>query len=248
MRLSKCCNTDCIINHIPTHKSCNSCRIIYSLDYNVARAGTIELCRRHAASICAIMRIMFRRFSFRLTSRMTDVDSEDSIAVSANGNDIRREFVLLLLSLYKDSPELWNTKLLAYKDRNKRSIALNKITKKLRMYDKTFTVSKLKRKINTLRSNFNREYNKYKRSVLSATNEDILYQPTLWYYNEMLFITEDNDPISMKSEQTEDSFHSIQETEVSIFVMSIFYYCNGKNVIVHFAFDCEQDALESKPI
>ncbi|XP_045502696.1 uncharacterized protein LOC123699725 [Colias croceus] len=119
-----------------------------------------------------------------------------------------KEFDLLLISMYRDSPELWDTKAQAYTDKNKRSIALNKITNELKKYDTEFTVEKLKRKINTLRSNFNREHTKVKRSLMSGVMDEV-YRPKLWYYNEFEFITDARD-----TKDTECSMQRISVSEI----------------------------------
>ncbi|CAG4957111.1 unnamed protein product [Colias eurytheme] len=117
-----------------------------------------------------------------------------------------KEFDLLLISMYRDSPELWDTKAKGYTDKNKRSIALNKITNELKKYDTEFTVEKLKRKINTLRSNFNREHTKVKRSLMSGVMDEV-YRPKLWYYNEFEFIAD--------ARNTADTEFLMQRTSVS---------------------------------
>ena len=69
-----------------------------------------------------------------------------------------REFTSLLIDLYRDSPELWKVKSKDYFNRNKRSAALQKITHALHTLKPDFTVEQLKKKIDVLRTNYNREY------------------------------------------------------------------------------------------
>ena len=69
-----------------------------------------------------------------------------------------REITSLLIDLYRDCPELWKVKSKDYFNRNKKSAALDKIVLALKAIDPDYTVNKLKQKINSLRTNFNREY------------------------------------------------------------------------------------------
>lgn len=62
------------------------------------------------------------------------------------------------------------------------------------------------RKINMLRSSFRRELRKVYESRKTASTEDDVYHPSLWYFNLFLFLAE-NDP------DYNDS-HSIEESQI----------------------------------
>lgn len=63
-------------------------------------------------------------------------DEQDLDVVLATSADIisERDFVLLIISLYRDFPVLWKVKSQDYVDKNKRAIALTSIVKTLRIY------------------------------------------------------------------------------------------------------------------
>ncbi|KAK9877048.1 hypothetical protein WA026_016077 [Henosepilachna vigintioctopunctata] len=61
-----------------------------------------------------------------------------------------REFISLLIDLYRDCPELWKVKSKDYCNRNKRSAAFEKIVGTLRKLKPDFSVKQLKQKINVL--------------------------------------------------------------------------------------------------
>lgn len=99
-----------------------------------------------------------------------------------------REFITLLIELYRDCPELWKVKSKDYFNRNKKSAALEKIVGALKVLKPDFTVKLLKAKINVLRTNFNREFNAIKGKEVSGTSTDDIPQPSLWYYHDLFFI------------------------------------------------------------
>ncbi|CAK1594241.1 unnamed protein product [Parnassius mnemosyne] len=119
-------------------------------------------------------------------------------------NKSERDFVLYLISLYRESPVLWDTKRKDYVDKYKRSVALQNIIRSLRIYKPTYTEEEFKKKINTLRTNFNKERNKIYKARRSGISADDVPQPTLWYYNEMLFLT-NHTRVICKTESSEQS-------------------------------------------
>jgi len=82
-----------------------------------------------------------------------------------------REFVSLLIDLYRDCPELWKVKNKDYFNRNKKNAALEKISRALKMLKPHFTVNQLKAKIN-IRTNFNRKFKAIGEKKLSGTSTD----------------------------------------------------------------------------
>ncbi|XP_049868668.1 uncharacterized protein LOC126368637 [Pectinophora gossypiella] len=98
-----------------------------------------------------------------------------------------RDFISLLIELYKNHPELWKHSHPHYTDRHKRSCALQEITTALRPYKPEIDEDYLKRKINIFRSNYRRARHK----VALARRQGIKdVQLTPWYYNELLFLSE----------------------------------------------------------
>lgn len=50
-----------------------------------------------------------------------------------------------------------------------------------------FTVDNLRKKINTLRTNFNKDFRAIESAKWSGTSIVDIHKPTSWYYEEMLF-------------------------------------------------------------
>ena len=99
-----------------------------------------------------------------------------------------REFTSLVIDLYRDCPELWKVKSKDYFNRNKRRAAFEKIVGALKAFKPDYTVNKLKQKINTLRTNFNREHKAIEEKRVSGASVDGIPEPSLWYYNDLCFI------------------------------------------------------------
>lgn len=118
---------------------------------------------------------------------------------------VEREFVLLLISLYRDCPELWKVKSKDYLNKNKRSLAIQKILKVLKIYKPEYNEETFKKKINTLRTNFNKECQKIDQKKKSGVSTDEVPEPSLWYFNELIFIKD-----QVEIADTESSEVSIQ--------------------------------------
>lgn len=120
----------------------------------------------------------------------------DTNSAGASGDDggsgaiSDRDFTLLLISLYKDATILWDIKARDYKDKNKKNMALTNMVDILKRYKSNFSIEELKKKINLLRTNFNREHTKYKNSIKSGMGASEVYSPKLFYYNDLMFIAD----------------------------------------------------------
>lgn len=113
---------------------------------------------------------------------LPDPSLTDSVPIA------ERDFVLLLISLYRDCPELWKVKSKDYLNKKKRNLAIQKILKVLKIYKPEYNEWTFKRKINTIRTNFNKECQKINRKRKSGVSPDEIPEPTLWYFNELIFI------------------------------------------------------------
>ena len=71
-----------------------------------------------------------------------------------------RKETLLLIELYRQNPCLWNVKADVYKYRNKRVAAINKITAELQKSGLSAHTSEVKKKIESIRSQYRRELRK----------------------------------------------------------------------------------------
>ncbi|XP_049939469.1 uncharacterized protein LOC126416045 isoform X2 [Schistocerca serialis cubense] len=99
-----------------------------------------------------------------------------------------KEFLLQFISLYREFPELWKIGSEGYRDKKKRALAINKIAEVLRLSQPYITREDVKRKINIVRTTYNRESNKIRKSKQSASSPGEIYVPKLWYFNELSFL------------------------------------------------------------
>ncbi|CAG4913747.1 unnamed protein product [Colias eurytheme] len=101
--------------------------------------------------------------------------------------DGERKFLIDCIRFYRELPSLWNMKSKEYHDRKKKSIAYDMLVNKFRERYPNATKEDVKRKINSLRTCYRKELRKHLHSL--KTGDDV-YEPTLYYYNEMRFLEE----------------------------------------------------------
>lgn len=97
-----------------------------------------------------------------------------------------KKFWTEFINIYHSLPSLWNTKDENYNNRECRNAAWNKLVEKLQEVEPDANQDSVKRKINTFRSNFNREV----RKICQTQREQgvDVYNPTLWYFNHLSFL------------------------------------------------------------
>ncbi|XP_047488412.1 uncharacterized protein LOC125038850 [Penaeus chinensis] len=99
-----------------------------------------------------------------------------------------RSFSTEFIELYRAQPSLWNNKTHEYSDRNRRAVAYDILVKKLKEKDESANKDTVSKKINSLGSAFRKEFKKVQRlQKLGASSENV-YQPTLWYFDLMMFL------------------------------------------------------------
>ncbi|XP_066973287.1 uncharacterized protein [Macrobrachium rosenbergii] len=97
------------------------------------------------------------------------------------------------IRLYKELPSLWKIKADDYNDHNKKREDYIILFKKYReRYPKAGV--DVKKKFNSLRTNFRKELKKVQSSKKSGAGSEDIYEPTLWYYIEMEFLQDQETP------------------------------------------------------
>ncbi|XP_050522267.1 uncharacterized protein LOC126894932 [Daktulosphaira vitifoliae] len=89
-----------------------------------------------------------------------------------------REFLTLLITLYRDHPELWKLRSTDFFNKNKKAKALQTILDTLKPYKSDITVEKLKQKIKILYTNFNKCYKAIENKKRSGVLVDDILDPT----------------------------------------------------------------------
>ncbi|XP_075981592.1 uncharacterized protein LOC142980151 isoform X1 [Anticarsia gemmatalis] len=123
--------------------------------------------------------------------------SDNTVFFSRN---LLKKFILL----YKDLPCLWDKACISYKIKQKRNDAVDRLTRLVQRHNPDATRLHVLKKIDCLRTCFRREYKKVVESRHTATCDDEVYVPQLWYYELMSFIItdEENEFMSFKEEQS----------------------------------------------
>ncbi|XP_061380752.1 uncharacterized protein LOC116775412 isoform X3 [Danaus plexippus] len=131
----------------------------------------------------------------------------------ANGSakDKEREFLIGCIELYRDLPALWQTKSKLYHDRDKKNTAYDILLAKYNEMFPRATKEDLKKKINSLRTNYRKELKKHVNSMKSGAGADSVYEPTLWYFKEMNFLRDQELPLD--SESSVDIYRSTPADE-----------------------------------
>lgn len=127
-----------------------------------------------------------------------------SVMMSQQHQVRKSSFWLDFFHLYRSMPELWQTNSKEYRNRKLKAASYERLLQHMRQSDPTSNIHMLKRKINNLRTSYRRELRKVleskslsSRSARGANGqvevdeeEEEEYVPTLWYYNELDFLYE----------------------------------------------------------
>ena len=119
---------------------------------------------------------------------------------------IERTLILEFIQIYRDNPCLWKTSSSEYSNKKKKNKAISLLFNKLKEWDENARRDDVQKKINNLRSAFRREFKKYEGS------EDV-YTPQLWYFNEMMFI-KDQDVSRKPRSTTTAADHDVHISQV----------------------------------
>ncbi|KAK7079798.1 hypothetical protein SK128_016389, partial [Halocaridina rubra] len=100
-----------------------------------------------------------------------------------------RQFITECIQVYRQLPALWKVKSEEYRDRNKKKESYDILIRKFRERCPQADRETVKKKFNSLRTNFRKELKKVADSVQAGGE---IYESNLWYFNDLLFL-EDQD-------------------------------------------------------
>lgn len=103
---------------------------------------------------------------------------------------INKNFLIEFIEMYRQFPCLWRIKSLEYRDRDKKNKAYEVLLKKYKEIDINATRQTIKNKIDSLRGAFRKELKKVKDSQRSGSGTDDIYNPHLWYFQYLSFLTD----------------------------------------------------------
>ncbi|XP_031847777.1 uncharacterized protein LOC116433635 [Nomia melanderi] len=111
------------------------------------------------------------------------------------------DFLTEFIQLYRSFPCLWQVRYKGYKDRLLRNRAYDALVLKLREVNPVADKETVIRKINTLRTAFRREYKKVRSSHRMVKNPRLRYRSSLWYYDILKFVAEQNEGSSAEEDR-----------------------------------------------
>ncbi|KAL4705174.1 hypothetical protein ACJJTC_005763 [Scirpophaga incertulas] len=101
-----------------------------------------------------------------------------------------KDFLLEFIELFKTQEPLWLIKSKDYYNKGKRNACYDLLLEKVLTIDQTANRDTITKKINNLRSAFRKE---------SGASADEIYTPKLWYYRELLFLKDQEEPLPSTS-------------------------------------------------
>ncbi|KAK4886925.1 hypothetical protein RN001_003196 [Aquatica leii] len=107
-----------------------------------------------------------------------------------NAKEVMQQFI----ELYETLPELWNSKSTMYMNKTKRNQALDKLLVFYKNINKNAKRKDIRKKINTLRSNFRRELKKVLSSKRFGAGAEDVYKPTAWTFYALRFLKNNETP------------------------------------------------------
>lgn len=107
---------------------------------------------------------------------------------------VSREYLTNFISLYKENSCLWKVKSKDYSDKQKKNAAYEVLIEKLKEVDPAANKDAVIRRINSLRTCFRKELKKHKKSLHSGMEAGEVYRPNLWYFDLLLFLTDQETP------------------------------------------------------
>ena len=140
-----------------------------------------------------------------------------------NGKKNEREVLLQFIHAYRDNPALWKVKSKEYSNKIARSKGLLALQDILKELEPDCTRDAVIKKINCLRASFRREYRKIENSKKSGTSPDDMYTSSLWYFEEMMFVL-DQDILRESCSNLDDTINLDAEVSDNELIYFIFIY------------------------
>lgn len=128
-----------------------------------------------------------------------------------------KDFLLEFIELFRGQECLWKLTSKEYHNKNKREEAYKILVDKVKEIDKQADKQQVLKKINNLRCAFRKEMKKV-HNLYSGMSADDVYKPKLWYYDYLLFLTDQEAPMHAKSSLSTDSDHQVRQTTLLCFI------------------------------
>jgi len=129
-----------------------------------------------------------------------------------------RDFLLEFVELFRQEECLWKVKSKNYYNRSKKDASYGTQIGKVQEVEPDATRNTVVKKINNLRSAFRKKHKKVIKPQVSGAGAEKMYAPRLWYYNQLLFLCDQEAQHSSTSSMQEE-----EDSEVNL----LFFYCTS---------------------
>jgi hypothetical protein len=116
---------------------------------------------------------------------------------------------------------LWKVKSKDYYNRSKKDASYEILIGKVQEVEPDATRDTVVKKINNLRSAFRKEDKKVTKSQVSIAGAEEMYAPRLWYYNQLLFLCDQEAPHSSTSSMQEEEEE--EDSEVNLLFFKLYF-------------------------
>lgn len=124
-----------------------------------------------------------------------------------------KNFLKRFINEYKSHECIWKVKSNDYTNKQKKEEAYKGLQTILKETNPSATVDDVKRKINSLRSCFRKEFRRVAQSKAKASETDTIYKPSLWYYDLLLFLKDQEVPQAIIINDDEDNILDFNEVK-----------------------------------
>ncbi|KAG8295247.1 hypothetical protein J6590_083976 [Homalodisca vitripennis] len=137
----------------------------------------------------------------------TDASSLKFARVGLNMAAWTKDCLLEFIELFRGEECLWKITSKDYHNKTKEE-SYKRLVEKVKEIHPDANNAVVTRKINSLRSAFRKELKKVDKLV-SGMGADKVYQSKLWYYDQLLFLTDQETPMTAKSSLSESSGNEV---------------------------------------
>ena len=137
-----------------------------------------------------------------------------------------KETILSFINLYKSKECLWKVKSKDYNNRFLREVAYGDLITFCQQFNRGANKDFVTKKINNLRTAFRKEQKKQAGLKLAGDGVDDIYEPKLWYFQELMFLADQETPklgrIKLPCDESLHSNHSTSPPESEVCALCLF--------------------------
>lgn len=121
-------------------------------------------------------------------------------------NHVMKKFI----ETYELLPQLWNATSPLYMNKYRRNEGLAKLLDIFKQLKPDATIKDVRKKVNTLRSNYRRELNKIKASKRTGSGTEDVYTPSSWVFHALSFLQDNESPVMLQNRSEENEIDQVK--------------------------------------